>query len=152
MMMKKRDDQRLLCTCCFEEVFDTKAKVCPYCGCKHYYIAPIDGRIFDDVQMLNKKGYITYMCCEGHIDRQPYKNHVAIGASVSFTKKYDFDWGWDWHDSKVGNFYIYSRGKRIETPTKKLRNGDEWVKELTDFKEESLKMLHEGVMALPCIK
>jgi hypothetical protein len=151
MMMKKRDDQRIMCVSCFNEVFDPKVKLCPHCGAKGYLLAPIDENIFDDIQMLNRKGYRTVMCCEGHPENQTFKNHVSTGTSIQFQKKYDFDWGGKW--SKVcNNWWTLNWGKRIETPTKKLRNGDEWYKELCEFKADTLKRLHKGVVALPCIK
>ena len=59
---KARSDQTYLCGDCFEQT--TNMKKCRHCGSTNVF--PIDLGMLEIVQELNRKGYKTVMCCEGH--------------------------------------------------------------------------------------
>ena len=54
--------------------FDGDCKVCK----QHVVYTKIDGNISKTIEILNKKGYYTDFCCEGH------KGHDSCNAYISF--------------------------------------------------------------------
>ena len=47
-------------------------------------LARIDSGIADSVQLFNKKGYMTDMCCEGHYEMVPGGNYYSMRPYISF--------------------------------------------------------------------
>lgn len=59
-------------------------------------LARIDSGIADSVQLFNKKGYMTDMCCEGHYEMTPGGNYCSMRPYISFRVS----------DKKQQNVYI----------------------------------------------
>lgn len=147
--MLVRDEQTLMCECCFNTIENKHAdwKTCPYCGADKYRLFACDTNMVEIVRLLNKKGYKTIMCCGGHPDMQTFKNHVDCRIQLQFYQKYDFDWGGEWR--QVCGIWSLDWYKRIDTPTRKARNSDsEWLSELTNWQHETINRITEGVKEL----
>ena len=80
--IKARSDQTYLCGDCFEQT--TNMKKCRHCDSTNVF--PIDLGMVEIVQILNKKGYKTIMCCEGHPTIDGKTSHVF--PHLIFSKKY----------------------------------------------------------------
>lgn len=53
------------------------------CSCGKGYLVEIDDNIFDDIIMLNKKGYKTIYCCEGHRENTLFDMYIMFGEDMS---------------------------------------------------------------------
>lgn len=138
-----------MCGECFE-TFDPNLSRCPHCGCGNkYQFFDIDNGMIPIIQQLNRKGYKTVMCCEGHTDRQGFKSYKHIGIQILFNKQYDIDiCGAEWK-KVTPSIYGIGWSKRIETKTKKMQDPSYWYDELESWRQDMLKKIENCVKNLP---
>ena len=116
--------------------------VCPYCmntldNCTcdlfpPYHLIFIDKNIQEHIRILNKKGYRTTACCEGH-------KEVCITTYIAFAKNY-FD------DIGIPNGFKYNKKRKMIAYTYSTKLTEEKMEEL---KKENLKTLLEWCNSLP---
>ena len=116
--------------------------VCPYCwntlnkcSCDlfpPYHLIFVDQNIQEHIRILNKKGYRTTSCCEGH-------REVCINTYVAFADNY-------FKDVDLPEGFRYNKGKRIITYTYSTKLTKEKMEEL---KTEKLRVLLEWCNGLP---
>ena len=116
--------------------------VCPYCwntlnNCScdlfpPYCLIFIDKNIQEHIRLLNKKGYRTTACCEGHKD-------AGMNTYIAFTDNY-FD------DTSVPNGFKYDRKRKMVTHTYSTKLDEN---KLEEVKKEMLLVLLEWCKSLP---
>lgn len=115
--------------------------VCPQCmntldGCDcelypPYYLIHIDKNIQEHIRILNKKGYRTVYCCEGH----------SRGSNTYITFFNDY---FEYIDTPVG--FKYDRKRKTITYTYRMSMTEEKIEKL---KTEKLSILLEWAKSLP---
>ena len=143
-----REDQSWMCEKCFHSS-KTKFETCPQCGAVNSGFDIDDGMV-EIVRELNNKGYITIMCCEGHVDRQYTKTFKEVAILFSFAEKYDFDFGGEWSPVGKNIWWNLMIVKRVPTKTKKQLNGN-WKEELETWRQNKLEEISAKVKDLPII-
>lgn len=117
--------------------------VCPECfrqlnKCECDYFPPysllfIDVNIQDQIRNLNKKGYRTSGCCEGHFQSYSVEPYVTFIKDYHFNKMPD---GFSYKKSKNGVIAktIHTKNKEEYDTLKRelLNNLSEWVEELPE--------------------
>lgn len=116
--------------------------VCPYCmntldNCTcdlfpPYHLILIDRNIQEHIRILNKKGYRTTACCEGHKD-------VCINTYIAFADDY-------FKDTSTPEGFKYDKKRRIVNYTYSTKLTEEKMEEL---KKEKLETLLNWCMNLP---
>ena len=116
--------------------------VCPYCwytlnncACDlfpPYHLIFIDKNIQEHIRILNKKGYHTTACCEGHIN-------VCINTYIAFANNY-FD------DTETPEGFKYNKKRRIVSYTYSTKLTKEQMEEI---KKEKLEILLDWCNKLP---
>lgn len=116
--------------------------VCPYCWntlnkctCDlfpPYHLLLIDKNIQEHIRLLNKKGYLTTGCCEGH-------REVCINTYISFADDY-------FNNVSAPDGFKYDKGKRMVTYTYSTKLEEEKMEEL---KKEKLEALLKWCKNLP---
>lgn len=116
--------------------------VCPYCWntldsctCElfpPYHIVFIDRNIQEHIRLLNKKGYQTTSCCEGHRTK-------CINTYISFAKDY-------FNEVDTPKNFKYDKKRNTITYTYSTKLKEEKMEEL---KRENLATLLEWCKILP---
>lgn len=118
--------------------------VCPHCWftldscvCElfpPYYLIHIDINIQEHIRILNKKGYHTMYCCEGHSRNS--------NTYISFADDY-------FKEISIPDEFKYDKKRRIITYTYSMKLTEEKMEEL---KREKLAILLKWCKGLPDIK
>lgn len=116
--------------------------VCPYCWytldkciCDifpPYHTIFIDRNIQEHIRLLNKKGYRTMGCCEGH-------RKVCISTYIVFTNDY-------FKDIETPDGFKYDKKRKMISYTYSTKLTEEKMEEL---KKEKLYVLLEWCNSLP---
>lgn len=148
---------KLMCTNCYEvtelDIERQKAKYdygkCNNCKCGNN--VHIDDKMIDLIVDLNKKGYETQFCCEGHID-----NSVSLHTYIIIKRHIKLpyipkDFDVEFIDNKFGGKRTYICGKNH------CLSDDEEINEdikmtRSKMKEYNLKEMRKLVDSLPVIK
>lgn len=125
---------------------------CSNCGCRNYNKEPFDANIADIIVELNKKGYETLFCCEGHIDdlaKYDYKSKEFIYRDCESIGYISFDTSCSKSIDELckhplpKEWYIdrenYQFSIRVKTPQSDMRTRiksiRKWVNELPNLNE-----------------
>lgn len=105
---------------------------CDNCNFEGAFIE-LDPNIAECISILNKKGYRTMFCCEGHDDSQAYIyfNTLYENAIMKFVNNIDKLYNSSWYIDKKD----WANGKlilRVNEGSKKTK----YIKELKDFVDE----------------
>lgn len=121
-----------------------KDYVCPYCLnvledciCKlfpPYHLIHIDRNIQEHIRILNKKGYRTIYCCEGH--------DAGSNTYIIFARDY-------FKDIAMPNNFKYIKNKNMINYSYSSKLTIEKIEEL---KKKNLKILLEWCKKLPDLK
>lgn len=123
-VIEEKDYDRVICPKCWETI--------KKCECKEWseYFYQIDPMIAEAIGNLNRKGYFTSACCEGH-------DWLHSEAYISFCAYYDFDIsipkGWEQRGNKIFcRFKLNVEGKETFDDVKErmLNALTDWSKEL----------------------
>lgn len=116
--------------------------VCPYCWntldnctCKlfpPYHLIFIDKNIQEHIRILNRKGYLTTACCEGH-------RKVCINTYIAFADNY-------FKDTGTPEGFKYDKKRRMVTFTYSMKLTK---KKMEELKKEKLETLLEWCKSLP---
>lgn len=110
----------LLCCNCYEKD----------CKCEKPRLENIDDNIIDDIIILNKKGYKTVACCEGHKESPVFDFYIMFMSIL---------------ECEIPKSFKISKNKKIIRYTKdSVKVTDEKVTELR-------KDFHEWVQNLPSL-
>lgn len=106
--------------------------VCDNCKSNCEFIE-LDPNIAEAISILNKKGYRTIFCCEGHDDNEAYIyfNSLYENAIMKIIKNIDKLYGSSWFIDKED----YENGKLILRVTKGSKK-TKYLKELKDWADE----------------
>ena len=115
---------------------------CP--NCKGYFEQIIvDPNIIESISILNKKGFYTEFCCEGHDNEYPPSGYIKFRSRLilEYLDKLPSSW---YHDIRDNNKYIYlyncvvirSKG---ENKQQELQDLLEFAKSLPDIKNKGEK-------------
>lgn len=130
-----------------------KPNKCPKCGHEKMFV--IDARICDAVQDLNRKGYFTRFCCEGHV----YKEDSESIPYISFESKIwkspnDLHLPSSWYAEKKREYK--SNGKAtlktaisIYAKEPLAINDDGYYEKFASFKEKALKDIKSWAKSIP---
>lgn len=135
-MSKRRTKQELdnyVCPECFHQINK--------CICEHYppyYLMRIDKNIQYHIIELNRKGYVTIGCCEGHYKGVCRDIFIAFNQNYDELKK-DMPDGFKWKKSKDAIIFTLPQNQGEEymnnIKMQKIEELRQWVDNLPDLKK-----------------
>jgi hypothetical protein len=99
------------------------------CGLCKNGLAEIDPLLAETIQMLNKRGYKTKFCCQGHTNTNPIQSYIMFDDEVDLP---NYPIGYTYRYPNIINKIFYSKTnhnleEEIRESAKKLY---EWSKNL----------------------
>ena len=108
-------------------------RICNTCNKMEVSMIPIDPNIADCISTLNKKGYLTKFCCEGHGDNHTtgyilFKGKDIIKHLHSLPLTWNFDYAW------ILNYDMVRIASEASNYVESILDLREWVNELPNKK------------------
>jgi hypothetical protein len=120
---------------------------CPECEGRDLDLIVLDPNIADIISALNKKGYFTEYCCEGHGTCDPYIYFKNLDLYDLFSLNLPLSWYIDIQDLKENSLVIRADETNWESALEELQ---EWVDSLPDISavyklSDALNNLSKGI-------
>lgn len=120
---------------------------CPECEGRDLDLIVLDPNIADIISALNKKGYFTEYCCEGHGTCDPYIYFKNLDLYDLFSLNLPLSWYIDNLDLKENCLVIRADRSNWEAALEELQ---EWVDSLPDISDvyklsDALNNLSKGI-------
>lgn len=114
---------------------------CPECGKNNVFEYEIDPNITPTIALLNKKGYKTKFCCEGHYTEEgPSSAYIYFDESIkpNVLTKYPLPYPW-YRDMQIQKYLDESKKFVIRCnlfykTDKRMNAIYKWAKSLPDYK------------------